>query len=188
MKHQAGFTLVEVVVTSFLGMFLAGVILTVFLANTNQIDEGTAMLKMSQQYEVVSEQIKKVSKRAVTVKGPGDPATLITGPFTDPLSANLSQVIFCGPAGDIIGGFQIRTDGESVVLDEWDASIGAFKPFTVGNGETILLKDMVSSYFQILPQRKGIYFNLTLARYSQENEDYFLRTKQETVLCRNASL
>jgi type II secretory pathway pseudopilin PulG len=181
---QAGFTLVEALVTGVISAALGGVILTVFLVNGNQIRETTTMLQMSQRYDVASDQIKRTARLARLVKTDGDAAAPIAGPITDPQTGNVYMVIFCGTAGDTLGGYRIGTAYNDCCLDEWSA--GAWKHFEVSHNEYIKLNH-AGSYFQILDKREGIQFALEVME-TVDGSPVSLSTKPERIICRNADL
>lgn len=178
---EAGFTLVEVVVTGVIAAIVAATILTVLLMSNSEIQAGLANLRLVQIQAIVSEQIQTSSRIAYCVKKPGDGTGLPN--LTDIYRPGLPEIVLCDSLGDTLSGYQIHASG---VLNEYKREPGlasGFYPFMVG--DSVVRVDVSTSNFSILPRRRGITF--TLCYQIQTNSLYTYPGIRETSICRNAN-
>jgi type II secretory pathway pseudopilin PulG len=178
---EAGFTLVEVVVTGVIAAIVATTILTVLLMSNSEIQAGLANLRLVQIQAIVSEQIQKSSRIAFCVKMLGDGSSLPN--LADINRPGLQEIVLCDSLGDTLSGYQIHASG---ILNEFKREPGlasGFYPFMVG--DSAVRVDVTTSNFSILPRRRGITF--TLYYQIQTNTLYTFPGIRETSICRNAN-
>jgi type II secretory pathway pseudopilin PulG len=179
MSRQSGFTLVEALTASVISTVVAGAILTVLFMTTNQVRDGSALSRLTQQQTVVSEQIRTSARKAWFVKKTTAEGMPILS--TEPADAGRHEVAFADSNGTVFAAYFL--DPAKTYLQEWIG--GAYVPFKVG--EDTVFVDYPTSSFGILSQRKGVTFQLGYNRtFGGKNYTFPLLT--ETVYCRNYTL
>lgn len=192
MRAQAGFTLVEAVAAALIGSLLAGASLTILLINNAQVKESGGRHFISAYYSAVSQDIQRTARKGRIVKVLGDPAAPVDNPiFTNsPTLLNRDTVVFCGPAGDTVGGFRMLSQGHMQRLERnSSASPWQWRYITFGpNGAKDTVKVIPSSsYFDVYPGRRGIVYVLNLSmKVGGTLESLPELDETESVVCRNA--
>lgn len=171
MRNEAGFTLVETVVTGVISAVLAGSVLSMLYLVNAQVKESLAMARLSMHYDVVSEAFHRAAREATTVAGNSEtpPLTLLSTPFT-----GLGSMRFYSE-DNITGGFWIGNDG---ILKEWKD--GAFRTFMIG-ADSVYSPDF---HFAIQTNRASISFRMNLS-LTEGGKTYVLTNPREYVKCRN---
>jgi type II secretory pathway pseudopilin PulG len=184
MSSQSGFTLIEVLASGIISTVIAGAILSIVYLTNNQIQDGTANLRLEERQRVASEQIQRsarfarggmmASENLVTVKAQDAGGS--------PPSGNLQEIIFFDDNWCLVAGYKV---GSNYLMEAFPASCTAladYKALTIGD-DTVYL-DPAQSYFRYFNNRKSIISNLKLTlqtaagTYSRPNDSEF-------VLCRN---
>jgi hypothetical protein len=184
MKGQTGFTLVEALVTGLVSTLAAGVILTVFMMNNNQIREGSDSLRKSQIHDVVSRDIRRkvmISDRVMTLE------EYLAGPIAPnpPPSAALTsqRSLVCMSGNTVTCAY--RTDGPEGYLKEMDPNAlpaVTFIPYRIGS-DTVWMTAGATG-FTLLANRNGVLFDM---RVQLVKDGEYLTPQEEMVLCRNAN-
>ena len=180
MRPQSGFTLIEVVATAVISTILAGVILTLLHAGSDQAVEILSRQKAMSMYNVVSEQIGWTARQAYWVKQPGDgtacpgtPAGVYTG---------LDGLILYDRLCTEIGRYEIATvDGRHRLMER---RLGVVKPFIVA-GDTVFITPF-SLDFGHTVSRRAITFALQI-QYVVGSETREYRTPEETIYLRGGN-
>jgi type II secretory pathway pseudopilin PulG len=188
MKQQSGFTLIEALVTGIISAGFTGVILSLFYMNNAQIIAGTRLLRLSQKYSLISDQIKQTARNAAFVY---DGPVLPTGPIGT-LPSPKHKIYFFNENRELIGGYDTKfdynhtSDIDVYRLDELKA--GNWVPFNAGDNRPVHLihrKGGGNHAFVFLPEFIGIQFFLEPVQI-ESNERFPIKTDSETVLLRNA--
>src|SRR3954471_22518948 len=92
MNSQAGFTLIEALITGVLSTIVAGGILSALYMTNTQIQDGSAALRLSQLQSVVSDQIHRSARLSAGAKDSTETGTLTLNALA---KAGLDQILFC---------------------------------------------------------------------------------------------
>lgn len=180
MTGQRGFTLVEVLATGVIASVLAGSILTIMKLTSTQISQETERSRSARIFDIASEEIHRVARRARTVLGDSETDS------DDALSPSYRKVRFYTgpvPGGTLLGGFNIRTvSGVGGVLEEWKS--GAFQTFKVGADSIVITN---SGNFIIASATRSAFSFQFHVRINSVPPDT-LANIREMVFCRNINL
>lgn len=179
MKSQSGFTLIEVLATVIISTLLAGVMLTLLKAGTDQISEILPRQKAMSMYNIVSEQINWTARQAYWVRQPDDMTACPVSPagtFT-----NLNGLVFYDKDCLEFGRYGFQAVGSRQFLME--RKNGIFQAFKVAGDTVFITRGNDFGYHSL---RRAITFELQI-QYIVKGETRDYRTASETAYLRGGA-
>jgi hypothetical protein len=167
--NNAGFTLVESLVTSILAVIIGFVIYTVAFVYTNESSSSISRFMMQQQYDNVAAQIASDVHRASFVTAEGETPTSHGVGFDSVASIHLFNGV-----GQLFARYSILND----IIYEGITP----RPYNAGGGVIQVIGE--NSFFIIGPQRKTLTLHFSLST-SERNNTHTLSLRRATFLCRN---
>lgn len=185
MKPQTGFTIIEVMTAGILSTVLAGVVITLIVLTSEQIEASLSRQKAVARYEIVAEEVRKVARKAYTVRSTSEPEFTIWPPgnagslLTSQNGLKFYDRTPVAGVPNCIGGFEFQgVAGGLSILREWKA--GAFTAFLVG-GDSVFVTP--SLQFSRDAARRVITFEIYV-RYLVDESVRELKVPTQTVYLR----
>lgn len=193
MKKQAGFTLVEALITGVISLIIPVVVIAVLTVSNTQLAANSTSLKLTQISNAIAEDVHITALKATYVYAWNE-AEAGCPIGTDPVSQlRLSGVVFCDKVGNVIKGFRV------VQMPSPNSHLGTMEELIGGSWNPILLAEdpvtvtwdpnpyvvKANGLFGIFPKGDFVWHNL---RYDMvvAGKRTFLPVQTQSVVCRNA--
>ncbi len=176
----------EALSAGLISTIVAGALLTVLQMTNAQIRDGSGNMRVARLQTVVSDQIRMSTRLAAGVKTALEDTTttLEHMALVTSTSGPLQEVRLTQVGGDPFARYRLRDLSPRAYLEEWKVGDYGpdYYPFTVGS-DTVFV-DYATSYFRILPNRRGITFKIQHTSF-EDGKSYTFPSTEETGLCRN---
>lgn len=192
MNRQAGFTLVEALITGAISLMIPVVVIAILKVSNSQLAANATGLKLTQIGNGISEEIHLAALRATYVYD-WDEAEAGCPPGNPVDSINLSGVVFCDQFKNVIKGFRV------VRLTTPNEHLGALQELVGGVWVPILFaEDPVTVTWDPTPhvvKAQGLFGITPLGDFVWHNLRYdmlvagqrtTLPVQTQSVVCRNA--
>jgi type II secretory pathway pseudopilin PulG len=195
MKSEAGFTLIETLVTGVIALIIPVVVIAVLKVSTSQLSWNSAGLRLTQIADGVSEEIRRAALKATYVYE----WSIAEGGCPDPVAVpatgmqNITGVVLCNKDRAVIAGYKVTrlsgAESDRGVLEELKA--GVWKPVAFSS-DVVKVTWNSDPFIQKKPGLFGIqdggYFFWFNFRFDMSVSGVQLKLplQTESAVCRNA--